>query len=223
MSLTFGGATSDRVDHGTGTTFTDCTYIGWFYATSDAGGQNHMGKSTAAGRHSLERKFGDVDDYNLIVDRATTDASAATTGVDRPLNAWKFIGAAYGAGGAGPRIYHGNLTTVAVEASYSAQTDGSGAVSNGSGLAFIGGNNNPFTAAFIGRIGLVMVWDRALTLGEIKAQQFNPHKTSGCILFTQYGFNGTSTQADWSGGANNGTVTGATQSSHVPLGLPFEI
>ena len=62
-------------------------------------------------------------------------------------------------------------------------------------------------------------WNRILTAGEIHAQQFHPHRTSGCLCIWLPGYNGTTNVPDWSGNANTGTITGATVSDQVPI--PF--
>jgi hypothetical protein len=82
------------------------------------------------------------------------------------------------------------------------------------------GGRPSLTVSMIGRIGMVHVVNTRLTLGQMKAQQFAPHVIPGSVLYTRLGWNGTGTQADWSGGQNNCTVTGATVGNDVPI-MPF--
>lgn len=226
MALTFGGATSDRVDHGTGVSFgaSALSVLIWNYPTSNTGPQNlwwHSVVGSSTLRHSLERRFGDVDDYEVTVARVTTNGACITTGVNRPLNAWKFTAVTFADGDGGPRVFHGSLTAAAVEASYSSRSEGSGGVLDGSGAAMYVGNRAAFDEAFVGRIAVVQVFDRQLSLAEIISHQWRPRKESGCVLLAHYGFNGTSTQPDWSGRGNSGTVTGGAVAAHVPLGSVF--
>ena len=77
---------------------------------------------------------------------------------------------------------------------------------------------SPFYYGFNGRQDSVTsLHNRRLSLGELKTQQFAPHPVSETVLFVPLGFNGTGTQADWSGNGNNCKVTGATQSADVPI------
>lgn len=218
MSLVFGAASTDRVALGTGISLTEFTWLLWYYPTSNTGPQNLMWKTTASGRHNIERKFGDVDDFEVQVQRATTIGTCATTGVDRPLNAWKFLAVTVLDADGGPRVFHGSLTALAVEASYSSRAEGTGAIESGSGLSMSLGNGPTWNEPLIGRIGAVAVINRKLSLGEIQSWQYRPRMIAGCVGFWRLGWNGTGSQPDWSGTGNAGTVTGATVGDDVPLG-----
>ena len=153
-------------------------------------------------------------------------ATAAAASGTLTLNAWNYVAISYDES-AGPLLYFGNLTTIVAQPSYSAgPVVGSGATSSDAiGNLLIGARSFSQAAGsgFQGRIAFGGVWNRVLSLGEIKEQQFHPHVTSGCVLFSHLGYAGAvSTQPDWSGNGNAGTITGATQAAHVPLGLPFE-
>ena len=138
------------------------------------------------------------------------------------LNVWNFVAGCEDTGVAG-HVYTGSLTVSAVERAYGVSVLGTGTQFDDSSNSLVVGNKHAatFNQAFNGRIAFAGIWNRALSLGEIKDQQFYPHKTSGCVLFLHLGFTGTGTQPDWSGNANAGTVTGATVDAHVPLGNPF--
>lgn len=223
MSLLFGGATSDRVNFGSGASLDDMTawtWILWMYPTSDTGNQSFIGKGTGAdvGRKNLERRAADVNDYSFFAFRSGVDALAETTGVNRPLNAWKYVAMGYDDSD-GPRIYHGDLSTLAVEASYTTRTVGTGVIDADASLDLFVGNNKGLVDAFVGRIAVVQVFNANIGLGRIRQQQFQPHNTEDCRLLCHLGYNGTGTQYDLSGYGNHGTVTGATQAPHVPLGL----
>ena len=221
MSLSTGTATSDRIDHGAGFLLPETfTTLMWTYPTADTGPHCLWWQSTPGVRHNFERKFGDTDDYSVLVDYATTLASCDTTGVDRPLNAWKFLAVTnLSVADGGPRVYHGNLTTPAVQASYSARAAGSGAFVAGTG-SFIVGNVAGLNEAFIGRFRNLMVFNRVLTLAEIILMQFDPQLSPGLKIYSEYGFNGPGQQADLSGNRNSGTQTGCFVSQH-PYANPY--
>ena len=160
-------------------------------------------------------------------DRATA-ALLAVAGVDVvTLDAWNFLAARWDTGGVDgdQQLFHGDLTTIVTEiSSYSFQTVGSGFPSSHAAGSFVIGNRGDGTPLFReadGDVAVVAIWNRRLSLGEIRAQQFHPHVTVNCRGFWYLGFNGTGTQPDLSGTGNNGTVTGATVADHVPLGPSF--
>ena len=223
MALTFGVTTSSRVNHGSATVLDNLdpfTVIMWMYPTTLTNGRRPYTKG-AQNTFSIYGTAGD-----LSFERLRTTSTIYTTN-NTPLatlNKWYFVAFSFNSAGATGQIvniYVGNLSTFAVEATYGTATDGSGSLNTDATANLIIGNRPVADSAFQGRIAWVGVWNRELTLGELRAQQFRPHKTSGCVLFTHYGFNGTGTQPDWSGSGNPGTVTDATVSSHVPLGYPF--
>lgn len=224
MALTFGGAISDRVDHGSAASLDDLdpyTYLLWVYPTTLTNNRGFVGKGNTTKNFKLNGTGGNLQ---IVVARATTSTSYITN--DTPLstlNKWYCIATSFesaAAAGEVVNIYSGDLSTTVAERTYGTSTDGSGAVTTDASASLIVGNNASGTA-FQGRIAVCLIWNRKLTLGEIKDQQFHPHKTSGCVLYSICGYNGTGTQADLSGSGNNGTVTGATQSDHVPLGPLF--
>jgi hypothetical protein len=165
------------------------------------------------------------DELRIRVAQSTTHTEYQTDNANCAANKWWFIAADYDVGGASRHhIYRGDLTTAATECTYSVNQDGSGTRASDASWPFVIGNRRQtgvWAVAYRGDIAWVGLWNRVLTLKEIIEQQFRPHKTSGCVLFTHLGFNGTGTQYDLSGNGNNGTVTGASVADHVPLTLPF--
>lgn len=228
-ALTFGAATTDVVNHGSDASLDNLnpfTWAAWIFPTTLTNARIILSKATAG---SVGKQFavnGTAGDVSVRVNRPTdtvyitNDTPLATT------SKWYFIAATFdsaGAAGQVVNIYVGDLTTSLAERAYGTATDGSGTPDAEETVSFAAGNLTPATPAtpLQGRIAWAGVWNRGLSLGELQQQQFRPHKTSGNVLFTHYGFNGTGTQPDWSGTGNSGTVTGATQSDHVPLGAPF--
>lgn len=220
MALTFGAVSSDRVDHGSGTSLDDLTaftYMLWVYITT-----NNNGRTFCAKGNSKVLKLSGTGNIDLRVPRVTTAAQFVTNDGPITVNTWHLIAATYDVGaGAGEviNIYTGTLSTTVAERAYGTSTDGAGATNADNTTNFFVGNNSNINAALVGRVAWAGVWNRVLTLPEIKAQQFHLHPTSGCVLFCHEGWNGAAgVQADWSGRLNNGSPTGVTLSNHVPIG-----
>jgi len=221
-------ASTERVDHGSATSLDDldtATVLAWVYPTATSVGfveGKYASPCCSTGYRWLVPGFHANASLDVRVDRATSDLGMTALSL-MTANAWQFIGAVWNTGGtdADQKLFRGTLTSIATEPTYNIQTVGSGATVSDAGGTLVVGNREGADFNFPGRIAWVGIWNRALTNGEVRAQQFRPHPTSGCVLFTHYGFNGTGTQPDWSGSANSGTVTGATVIDHVPLGAPF--
>ena len=227
MALIFSGADADKVNFGSGTTLDNVntfTYLMWLYRT----GTNTTDVATLVTKGSFpdsrhELSVSDIDGTSMlvVVDRATTDAAAtASTAID--LNAWNFIGATFSATN-GPKIFKGSLTSLLAEVAYSSgPTTGAGAVGDDSATNLeVGGRSGSTTGSMPARIAWVGIWNVEMTLAQMQTQQFRPHVTSGCVLFSHLGFNGTGTQPDWSGNGNSGTVIDATLGDHIPLMAPW--
>lgn len=224
MSLTFGGATSDRVNCGTGTALANLstyTWIGWVNLTTITNGRHFFAKtdsSTPFGGKSLRMLTSGA--IRADVTRSTTGAQYIANTGSLTTGAWTLLACSYDAGAASGEvfnIYTGSLTALATEVGYSTTTNGSGSTVNDNLASFKLGNNDGETAAMQGQMGPVAMFNRVLTIGEVRDWQFNPRMMAGCVGFWDLGDNGTGTQPDLSGTGNNGTVTGATQSANPPL------
>jgi hypothetical protein len=231
-SLTFGAATTDRVNHGSAASLDNLdplTYALWVYPTTVTGNRSIIAKSSAAGSPNGKALGFDGASTRLqfIVDRVTTDTNYVTNLSALTTNKWCFIAVTFNSGGAAGEIvniYQGDFTAALAEGTYSTAADGSGANRDEAAISLSVGNTTPATpaSAFQGRIAWAGVWNRELSVSELRTQQFHPAKTSGNVLFVAYGFNGTGSQIDWSGNANAGTVTGASLTpDHVALGPLF--
>lgn len=201
------------------------TYIFWIYPNSITATKDITSRVTSSSGVKHLRMIDGSGNLEGRV-RRTTAVSVYTTN-DTPLvaNTWTYAALTWdvsAAAGQLMNIYHGTLTSAAVESTYSGAVDGSGTTDNDNSNLFIG-SNNAQTTTWPGRIAFFGMWNRVLTLGEIRDQQFNPHPTQGNVVFMHLGFSGgTGTQPDWSGKKNNATtVTGATLAPHVPLPAPF--
>lgn len=138
-------------------------------------------------------------------------------------NKWYFVACTGDSGASAGNIIHiyvGDLLTIVTEVSYTSKQDGTGTVPGDSGADFIIGNNTNHLSSTVwnGDIANSMFLPGVvLTVGQFRSLQFQMQPIANTKIFHELGFNGTSTQTDWSGNANNGTVTGATQVAHIPL------
>lgn len=225
MALTFGALTSDRVNCGSAAAIDDFaafTMLTWCYPTALNDNRTLISKTGGPGTGKYLTAKLTAGNLALTVDRATADGVYVTN--DTPLstlNKWYLVAATYDeAATPSIRIYVGDLAAIAVERTYGTATNGSGATGTDAANSLLIGNFSTNNLAWQGRIAVASYINRALTLQEIISWQFRPRVISGCLGLWQLGWNGVSTQPDYSGNANNGTVTGATVGDHVPLG-PF--
>ena len=233
MALTFSRSSGDNVNIGSGGSprsmdnLTAFTVISWVYLTQDsvAGGLDLWAKGTFAAQDRRTGAFGfsPTNHISIQVDRATTDANAVSAANPLSLNTWTCVGWTYDESD-GPRIFVGTLTSEMAEVTYDtgSPTVGSGASAGDSGIAMVIGSGTSNRAPG-GRIAVFSMHNTRWTLAQIQAFQFDPRVLEDSVAFLHLGFNGTGTQPDWSGNGHAGTVTGATQSDHVPLGSPFGV
>lgn len=224
MALTFGAATTDRVqlDAGLDNVVPE-TVLLWAYVTTLANNRTFWNK----GADNFNRGptiDGTSGAVRYFVNRATTDGDArSATGV-LATNTWTLLAVTFDLTD-GPRIYTGTLDALAAEVSYAFRAVGAGALADDSGEGFRIGNHTFGTLALQGRIARIARFRRLFTLAEIIRWQFRPYTDADCDIFIELGFNGTGTQPNWTtlGAGIDGTVTGATVGAHVPLGPPFGI
>jgi hypothetical protein len=224
MALDFTGSDNDHVDHGSAASLDDLTTwtkIFWLYLDT----WDNFTQVFHKGRSGDEDKSWVLDNlitdgFSLIVRRAGVNDTLATGNTGLATGKWLYVAATYDSGSAsGTHLtyFQGDLATIASQQAQGGT--GTLGVADATQTLRVGGNNN--SDSIDGKIAWFGHWNRVLTLGELKHQQFRPHVTSGCVVFTHYGYNGTGTQPDWSGNGNSGAVTTATYSAHVPLGLHF--
>lgn len=219
-------ASGDLANCGSGATIDDMTAMSaliWFYPVSTASNRQLMAKSDGG---TLGWNWGFSGTSGALVAnwrRATTNATrtSSTTSANDAWNCYAFTADQ----GATPvwTFYFGNLTTMLVEAGYSATNNGSGAFQADNTFDLHLGNRTGADQGVRGRYGFAALWNRVLTLGELRAQQFSPHPTSGCVGFWWPGVNGTTSIPDWSGKFNPAsTLTGLVTAPGLPLDVLFE-
>lgn len=219
MALTYGAGVNDVTNYTNNSALanmTAVTYALWIYPTTLTNARSIFGKL----RRNLALN-GTIGNVSFTVAR-TTQTQFITN--DFPLvnvNTWYFIAVTYNSAVSPTvHIYSGKLDTTLVERTYGTATDGSGTATDDSTSALGVGNNqgsSPSGVAFQGRVAWFGVWNRALSIGELKDQQYNPHVTSGSLIFAhQYS---ALVIPNWcsGGSALGGANSGATLSAHVPL------
>lgn len=229
MALQFDEGSTDNVSLGSDSSIDNLsafTYIVWskLRTAITGGGKSIMGIGTFGGQHrkNILYNLNTAQSLAFSIDRATTDASANTDTAQYTVGEWTYIAATFDTT-VGPSVYVGDLNTIVAEVSgYLAQETGEGAIGDSSGSTFTIGATTGASLAPQADIAVVMIFNKVLTLAELKMQQFRPHMTGDCVFFSHLGFNGTGTQPDWSGTGNNSvSVTGVAVADHVPLGAPF--
>lgn len=233
-ALTF-SSTTDTVNCGSSTTADNFwqnagTIMMWVFPTSFPANNTLAAKCTGDACGTSQSFYNiSATLVQFQIARATTgETIRATYGAGNALptilaNTWVFMAVTFDPAGTNgqQQLWAGNFSTPVAEATaYNSQVVGTGTITDQTSGNFMIGGRPSISVAMVGRIGMFHAVNSRLTLGQLKAQQYAPHRISGSILYTRLGFNGTGTQADWSGSGNNCTVTGATQSADAPV-APF--
>ena len=158
---------------------------------------------------------------NMDVNTDTTDVacrSADSAGNRVPAGSWQFVG--YRLSSLVPTLYMGSLTAAIAELAYLTQTTGTGNLVSEASYDYRLGNIPFFTTMLPGRVALLGVWNTALTVQQMRAQQFSTKPLNSPLFWCYLGM-GAANAIDLTGNGNNGAVTGATVANHVPLGPPF--
>lgn len=222
MSLELTNGSSDRIEHGTALgNFTACSICGWIWQDSQdfaAIWQWSLSPSVTVGASDPAEIrvfwFRSGGPSNLVYE---------TNNCDLTTGKWWFLGVTIDQGassGNKVKVYLGDLATPPTSRTFGTSFEPDAYFNNNGATFYTGGNPGADPAAMGGRFGTLMFWPGVvLTEAQTQMQQFNQHcpVVAGCTLFTHYGYNGISTQPDWSGTGNVGTVTGATVADHVPL------
>lgn len=225
MSIDFSGATTGRIDCGTGSSVnsvTPLTVAAWVHPTSLATGRRIFAKSGGGVAVNFGTDGGTSSRLSLFVDYGTTDLQAVSGSGVLSANAWQFVAGVDGGAGAAPKLYHGTRTAAVAEvASYATQIAPAGARGNdGSNVLYVG-NQGTFNAAWPGWIFWIGLYAEALSAGQLRRLQLRPRVTDACRFFMVPGLLGTGTPPDWSGHRNNGTLGGTTAAArNAPLPWP---
>lgn len=193
--------------------------FGWFYF-------NTVAAKTALritdGTDSLTCSFGwwsDTDEPQIYryIDGQTA-AQGDSNNATLQTATWYYI--AWVLDNLQPKLYLGTLTSAVAELGYANQDTGVGTHSFNGNTAYIGNKDADDTDWPDGSIAMVHFCSSALSLAELKRQQFRPCVRSDSELLIMPGLHGVSSVPDLSGQLAV-TVNGLTASNHVPLGPPF--
>lgn len=219
MALLFSGADTHRVNCGSGGSLDDINPFTWWFWLNHDGSTSSDGR-IAAKDHKNLRETGTTKQQRLVVARATgTDNTTSNHTITQ--DQWEFGAVTYSTTSPGVH-YHGTLSTVVVASGETTNATGSGAVNSDAAGALIIGNRSNADREFNGHIAVFGFEDKELSLDELAMVQFNPgYSLTSNVSWWMLGFPGTGTQRDWSSNSNDGTVTGATETDHVPLNHPF--
>jgi hypothetical protein len=226
-ALTFGAATSDRVNCGvcdaaTGDTMTT---IGWVYPTTLANLKVPFSKEIAATNDGWITQFRGTTEFRLFSNNDTLangNCVYETTDAGLVVNTWYCLAVQINnAGGAGDRmrLFVGDLVRPMRRCAVTVGTDKSNGFTSLATASLGLGNKTKGspTSAISGRLGAAAYFGtRLLTLPELQAWKVSaldepfPAVMSGCVGLWYPGKEGAGVVLDHSGYHNTGTVTGAT-------------
>jgi hypothetical protein len=224
MALQFTASTGDNLNCGSGASidgFSAFSLVVWLNLSTFANFPLLASKEASTAQWRKEWSLRDTGQMHMSINCSGTnivgrsDLSNVVT-VDK----WWYI--AYTSDGSFvPKLYIGDLSTLAVEVTgYDTQQTGA-APRDDSGGDFIIGNNPDLGDAPGGNIAYVTYCDSALSLSQIQALQYKPNYK----FSTQKGLwllhDPTGDTPDLTGNGNTGTPTGLVVAPHVPLGPPF--
>ena len=194
------------------------TVITWFQATSTTAGGRLMTKNAGIpGSHLCELAS---SQEIACTRRQTTPSITTSSNFNYAVNTWYFMAYTY-CDTCSPRghMYKGTLTSPPVEVTYSSQSNGTGSRATDSGNPLWIGSTLGIGGSFSGRIATFQVFNRVLSLNEIRAQWYYPHNIgdNSSVLLLHLGFTGLTTQGDWSNKKNSCSYTGGLIRPHVPL------
>jgi hypothetical protein len=133
------------------------------------------------------------------------------------IGEWNYIAATWAGPGNVPKIYKGSLNSLATLRSTTDTVSTHDGTTGDVAYDMICSPSAEDT-----KVAVLGVFEEELSLSQIQSFQFQPRiLSSNCKLFAFPGLHGASTVPDLSGTGNNGTITNATVSDHVPLPPPF--
>ena len=224
MALDFTNATSAVVDYGSDASLDNLsafTIIVTAYPTALTSGRRYFAKGLDNNGLAMWMDWTTSGAIATQVDRSTSPDQAVST-LTVSTNTWIQIAMTYDTTN-GINIFTRSLNAPFSEVGYSTNNIGSGTRIDDSAQPFVVGNRVELDTSFPGRIDDIKVINARLSLAELNWHAFKPVFAENVVLFSKLGWQGTSTQVDYSGNQNDGTVTGATLTNHAPLVNPFSL
>lgn len=233
MALRVADNTGQHVSHGSDTSLDDInegSILVWVYVRDVADAFRVAINKAGVGVTTMYRPAAGMTNPGSSIrwekDRATTDLRIWTVGSVITANEWNCIAFAWNTGGADgdQKCFVGVRGGEMSEPSYNTQSAGSGAVTSDAASALQVGCNSGAASSAPWDWGIVnLISGRRITLAEAQAWMYQPRPLTGSVLFTLYGHNGTSAQADLSGSNNHGSPANSptVAPTFLPLGYPL--
>ncbi len=212
-------AINDYVNFGSGTSIDNLATFTWAaWIMPDTEGEGTGGMIIAQSQSNITYK--EVRTPTTGINRlegfvgfsSGTNANSISTDSGVTLDVWQFVVMTYdNSGDKTIRLYVNGS-----EVSYGTQTAGSGTIRDVSAMNVVIGNDETDTAnSFDGGIAYVQIFDRVLTVVEMKEIMYHPGSIiNGLKLFSPVW--GDSTEVDLSGNGNTGTPSGTTMVATGP-------
>lgn len=227
-SLTFGGATGDKVSCASSASidnFTTFTVSMWVKVDTSTAARHFAAKQSGAGGVGMRLRSGTASEggaANITLVRARATTATRYWTANTPLSTtgkWYYVVATYDEnGGAGNEVhfYVGDATTPAVlQANDPLSVDGSGATTSDSGDNLTFGNTSGTNSPIIGAIAYASYTDRVLTQVEVWKEQYTGRLYNAAARLL-IGFAGFGNQKDYSGKGNTCTTTTALPTNDAP-------
>lgn len=230
--LAFTNDSTNRLDCGSPAALDNLntgTVIAKIFITSHSGSNDGAIIAKTNAGFTIEKQFVVQNNGALLfqIQRATDPLFVEADVGAFTLGEWNTVAVSWSTAGADgdQHVYIGTQAVPIADVTFGGDA-GVGAVTDDSAVNF-GIGNMASGSVFLGggtrRIAWVQIWNRQLTLAEIRQQQFWPRRTVGSLGLWHLGFNGTGTHPDYSGNGNSCTVTGATVADHAPDGSIFSL
>lgn len=198
------------------------TFTAWVYVLTQVA-EGHFMSSTSSttntDQHYLIGQTGSDGKIEVYADTSPIQNRRSSAG-DLPINSWRFIACTLPAPGVLPRIFIGQPGGSVIEATYTLNDAGGGARPTNAGV-WIGERNDG--TAFVpaqARLAEVKLWPILITnLNELTSIMYGKHLRQ---LDGWWSLGIGSTEPDWSGNINNGTLAGgSTIADHPPIQSHF--
>jgi len=190
------------------------TYTAW--VNPDTSGEGGVGRICDKTSGSKVLSWLSTNRLRCLVARMTTNANAESNDNEMVLDVWQFVAGQFNDVAGFPKLFRGSIAAEVAEMTYAAQTLGSGTISSDSAGNFVLGNNSGGTATWDGALADFRLYDVILSLSELKAIQRGWLVRPEALRLWQMLYGVVSPEPDWSGNANNGTLTGTIQVDGPP-------
>jgi hypothetical protein len=218
-ALRFGGVNSDRVtipNAASHQSLATLSMVAWHYpTTATAGYIIHKVEVASGGRWNFNRDSATSTRWKM--GHVTNAVSANYQTDDFTLNEWQFFSATWDFNTPGYHIYRGKLNRPASEVSYVLQTAPTGSLIASTGNLMLGNNAVGLTSALVGVLPFVGLYNRVLTLEEVRAIQRGDLIWRGLVGLWRLGRNGLGLVIDESGTGNHGVLTGTVPTDGLPM------